>query len=217
MRKDHTDITIVLDRSGSMDTIAKETIGGFNTFLEDQKKAQGTATLTLNQFDVRFEQPVPPTDIQMVKPLTSETFQPRGMTALLDAVGKSIAETGERLRKTAEELRPEKVIFVIMTDGMENASQEYTYEKVKQMIEHQTNIYSWQFMFIGANIDAAKVGGSIGIIPQSTIRYAHNPIGTQSAFASVSMNTMKFRSGNKSAMTFEKEDYDKQEEQGVNQ
>lgn len=215
MKTNHTDITIVLDRSGSMQSIASDTIGGFNKFLSDQKAVPGTATLTLNQFDETHERVVNAADIQSVEPLTDKTFVPRGMTALLDAIGRAITDTGMRLAGLSEDRRPEKVVMVIITDGAENASHEYTRRKINEMISHQRDSYAWEFVFLGANQDAITVARSYGISGMNTMRYAGNAIGTASAFSSVSENTSKFRSSSKSSMSFEPKDYAKQDEAGV--
>ncbi len=182
MKQNHADITIVLDRSGSMSNVATDTIGGFNTFLDSQKKTPGTATFTLHQFDGKFETVVNAEDIQKVQDLTSKTFVPRGMTALLDAIGRSVTDAGARLEKLPEGERPAKVIFVILTDGYENSSREFTREQIFKMVEHQKEKYSWEFVYLGANQDAIQVGGSLGINAQSSMTYASNTLGTQALY-----------------------------------
>src|SRR5512138_1904469 len=137
MKSGYADINIVLDRSGSMESIRQATIAGFNKFLAEQKQAPGEATLTLAQFDDIYEVVHRAANLNSVEPLTEKTYAPRNTTALLDAIGKTINETGGRLAAMAEDERPERVIFVIITDGLENASQEFTVERVNEMIAHQ--------------------------------------------------------------------------------
>ena len=148
------EIAVVLDRSGSMASVRSDTIGGFNAFVTDQRKNLGEVKLSLAQFDDFYEVVYDGKPILEVPLLTEATFVPRGCTALLDAVGKTINALGERLAKTPEHLRPSLVVFVILTDGMENASKEFKLEQVKEMIKHQTEKYSWQFVFLGADQNA---------------------------------------------------------------
>ncbi len=202
MKTNHTDITIVLDRSGSMATVKDDTIGGFNTFLDDQRKVPGSAVLTLHQFDDEFETLVKGQDIQAVPHLSSLTFVPRGNTALLDAIGRAIQDTGSRLEKAAENDRPEKIIFVVITDGHENASHEYNHAKVFEMIDHQRAKYSWEFVFLGANQNAIKVASSLGMSGANAITYAANAAGTKAAFAATSSNMRAFRGGQSVNMAY---------------
>lgn len=215
MKQDYTDITFVLDRSGSMSYVADDTIGGFNRVLEDQKKTPGTATVTLNQFDDTFECVIDAKDIQSVEPLTDKTFVPRGSTALLDAIGKSVEATGKRLDAMPEDQRPAKVIVVILTDGHENASRTWTTARVNELISRQRDTYNWEFVFLGADQDAIATASSYGINPQNAIHYANTPIGTKGVFDSVSTNMMSFRSMNKKDMSFEPVDYKTQADAGV--
>lgn len=201
--KNHTDITIVLDRSGSMSSVAADTIGGFNRFLADQKKAAGTATITLNQFDDQHERVLDAVDIQKAQDLTHQSFVPRGSTALLDAMGRAITDTGKRLDALPEKDRPEKVVFVTITDGQENASSEFSRAKIFQMVKHQREKYAWEFVFLGANQDAIAVGASIGVSVANTMTYASNSAGVASAYTAMASNLTSFRSGSKKAMDFE--------------
>lgn len=185
MKQGYTDITIVLDRSGSMADVASDTIGGFNTFIEEQKKALGYAHLTLRQFDDQHEI-VYSRPIAEVPALDNGIFKPRGSTALLDAIGIAINETGQRLRALSEADRPEHVIFVVITDGLENASHTFTRTDVFKMIAHQRNVYKWQFTFIGANQDAIAEAGRIGIPAMAALTYSGGPIGTRNAFRAMS-------------------------------
>jgi uncharacterized protein YegL len=160
MKSDLTDITLVVDRSGSMEQIRDDAEGGVNTFIADQAKEPGEALLTLVQFDTEFEflhKGVPISQVPKYK------LVPRGGTALLDAVGRAINETGERLSKMAEQDRPGLVIFVVMTDGEENSSKEFSKAQIKDMIERQQETYKWHFNFLGANQDAFAEAGGMGI------------------------------------------------------
>ena len=160
MRNDLTDVTVVLDRSGSMQSCRDDAEGGLNTFIEEQKKQPGETLFTLVQFDTEYEFVHKGKPIRDVGPCE---LVPRGMTALLDAVGRAIAETGERLAAMPEPDRPGLVVFVIVTDGQENSSKEYTKPQIKEMIERQQNDYKWQFTFLGANQDAFAEAHGIGI------------------------------------------------------
>ncbi len=159
MRTDLTDITMVIDRSGSMQSIQSDAEGGINSFIEQQKQEPGEANVTLVQFDTDYEfvhSGVP------VKLVPTFTLVPRGSTALLDAVGRAINETGARLAAVKESQRPGLVVFVIVTDGQENSSREFTREQIRTMVEHQQSAYKWQFTFLAANQDAFAEGASMG-------------------------------------------------------
>jgi uncharacterized protein YegL len=162
MNKNETEIIFLLDRSGSMAGLESDTIGGFNAFLKKQCQLEGETLVTAVQFDDQYEVLWNGMDANNVR-LTDKEYYVRGCTALLDAVGKTILDVGHRLSKCNEDEKPGKVIFVITTDGMENASREFTYEKVNELIKHQQEKYSWEFIFKGANIDAAKEASSLGI------------------------------------------------------
>lgn len=160
MRHDLTDITLVVDRSGSMQARREDAEGGVNAFIQEQARGPGEALLTLVQFDTEYDvvhRGVP------IEEVPEYRLKPRGMTALMDAVGRAINETGERLASMPERKRPGLVIFVITTDGLENSSEEFTLESVREMIEHQQGVYDWQFTFLGANQDAFAEAGSMGI------------------------------------------------------
>jgi hypothetical protein len=169
MRDDLSDITIVVDRSGSMASVKDDAEGGINTFIAEQAKAPGDAVLTLVQFDTEYEfvhRAVP------VKEVPAYQLVPRGMTALLDAVGRGIGETGERLAKMGEAERPGLVAFVIVTDGHENSSREFTLEKVHELITHQREKYNWQFTFLGADDSAFDQGHAMGLGAGDIAQYA---------------------------------------------
>lgn len=167
-----TDITLILDRSGSMASCLTDTVGGFNTFVEDQRKDPEECFLTLVQFDDKYQVDYKGMPISDVPPLIAgENYQPRGMTALMDAVGKTINTVGERLAKMPEEQRPGKVLFVIQTDGMENASKEFQPDRVKSMIEHQKKEFQWEFMFLGADLTSVAQAGAMGISRDMSMAY----------------------------------------------
>lgn len=215
MRKDYCDITFIIDRSGSMAGLRDDVIGSFNTFIDDQKKVKGEATFSLIQFDDQYEVDYEAVDIQDVKHLDRSTYSPRGMTAMFDAIGKTITATGKRLSDMPEALRPEKVIMMIQTDGQENASFEYTSEIVKSLIKEQQDVYSWEFVFLGSNIDAVGAATNIGIKMGNSMTYANNMAGTTCAFASVSRNMASYRCGSKVDMSYTGKDINAQVRAGV--
>jgi hypothetical protein len=189
MRKDLTDITLVVDRSGSMASIRTDAEGGVNTFIEQQKTGPGEAVLTLVQFDNVSE------ILHSAKPIRSVpsyTLEPRGSTALLDAVGKAILETGNRLSAMREEDRPGLVVFVIVTDGQENASREFNRAKIREMIQHQQSVYNWQFTFLAANQDAFAEGGSMGIQTAGIANFA--PRNIHRVYGAAASNVSRMRS-----------------------
>lgn len=194
MKDNLTEIVFILDRSGSMQALTEDTIGGYNAFIEEQKKQDGEANLTTVLFDDRYEVLHDSVNIKDVKPLTNNEYTARGMTALMDAVGRTINSVGDRLSKMDEADRPSKVIVVITTDGMENASTEFTKKQIKDMITHQTEKYNWQFMFLGANIDAASEAQSIGISPQFASNYCYTKVGTDALYKTMSKTVASYRS-----------------------
>lgn len=191
MNNNLTEVVFILDRSGSMDHLSDDTIGGFNSFIEKQKQEPGDALLTTVLFDDEYKILHNGVNLKNVKPITKNEYYARGMTALLDAIGKTINTVGERLSKTKEEDRPAHVLFVITTDGYENASKEFTQTKIKEMIEHQTNKYSWKFLFLGANIDAVSVGDNYGIT--LTSNYTASSSGTRSVYDAVTTAVYRYR------------------------
>jgi uncharacterized protein YegL len=218
MKENYCHISIVLDRSGSMAKISLDTIGGLNTFIEDQKNVDGYATVSLTQFDNIVENVFEFINLKDVNLDRDYRFIPRGMTALYDAIGSSIVKTGESLSKISESDRPSKVIFVIITDGEENASREYEYNKIQEMIKHQSDIYSWEFIFLGANIDAVSTAISLGIKGSNSITYAANSDGVNAVYGSVSSNLTAFRCASAidaSYAFFTQDDRDKQIRAGV--
>jgi hypothetical protein len=205
MRQDLTDITVVLDRSGSMATVINDTIGGFNKFVDDQKKASGAANFTLVQFDTEYEFVHRAINI---KDVPSLVFQPRGATALLDAIGKAIVETGERLDKMPEHDRPSKVVFVIITDGEENSSKEYKKARINELIKQQSEKYQWQFVFLGANQDALKEADSLGISTANAMNFSATAVGVKNSFSATSHNLAMYRSGDVVNMAYSQHDRD---------
>lgn len=189
MRQDLTDLTIVLDRSGSMASIKDDAEGGLNEFIRKQKEVGGECAFSLVQFDTVYEFVHKAVPIKSV--LEKQTLSPRGGTALLDAVGRAIIETGERLKNIDESQRPGLVAFVIITDGQENSSREFTKAKIKEMIELQTSVYKWQFTFLGSNQDAFDEAGSMGIPLACVANYSAQ--NTSATFANASSNVARMR------------------------
>ena len=163
MKTNLTELVFILDRSGSMGGLESDTIGGFNSMLTKQQEQDGECRITTVLFDNEYEILHDRIDIKAVSPITEKEYFVRGATALLDAIGMTINKIGNTQKQTAEDYRAEKVLFVITTDGMENASREYTYDKIKSHIERQKSKYGWEFIFLGANIDAVEVANRIGI------------------------------------------------------
>lgn len=161
--KNLTEIVCIVDRSGSMQSLRESAVRGFNTFLAEQKKLPGAATLTYVQFDHEYDVVHDGKPIQLIPELTADTFVPRGDTALLDAIGRTMNDVGSRLSRTPEDQRPGKVIVVILTDGQENASKEFTRQKILEMINHQRDMYQWEFVYLAANQDAFAVAKGLGI------------------------------------------------------
>jgi len=207
-----TDIIVVLDRSGSMENIAESTIQGVNKFVASQKAVPGQCVLTLAQFDHEYQLVYSAKPIADVPDLTAETFVPRGQTALLDAIGRTIKETGERLSAMAEEDRPEHVVVVISTDGLENNSRFFSAEMIQGMITHQTDVYKWQFVYLGANQDAIATAKTMGIMASNAMTFTANTRGVSSYFGGVSAKFAELRAGVVMDMAFTDEDRQKQEE-----
>ena len=186
MKKNLTEIVFILDRSGSMAGLEDDTIGGFNAMIRKQKDEEGEAYVSTVLFDNYSEVIHDRVDIKMVQPMTRKDYYVRGCTALLDAVGKSIHHIGNVHKYAREEDRPEKTLFVITTDGMENASREYTYDRIRQMIQRQKEKYGWEFLFLGANIDAAKEAARFGITEDRAANYHADSVGTAVIYEAVS-------------------------------
>ncbi|MGN1027863.1 MAG: hypothetical protein ACI4P4_15820 [Faecousia sp.] len=186
MKKNLTELVFILDRSGSMAGLENDTIGGFNAMTQKQKNEPGEALISTVLFDNETQVIHDRVPLEKVPALTQREYYVRGCTALLDAVGGAIHHIGNVHKYAREEDRPEKTLFVITTDGMENASRRYTYDKVKAMIEHQQKTYGWEFLFLGANIDAAREAARFGIRPDRAANYHADHIGTEVIYEAVS-------------------------------
>ena len=185
MKKNLTELVFILDRSGSMAGLEGDTIGGFNAMIEKQRGEPGEAVISTVLFDNETEVIHDRIPLDRVPRLTEKEYYVRGCTALLDAVGGAIHHIGNVHKYAREEDRPEKTLFVITTDGMENASRRYTYDKVKAMIERQREKYGWEFLFLGANIDAAREAARFGIRADCAADYHADSIGTEAVYESV--------------------------------
>ena len=179
MKKGLTELVFILDRSGSMAGLESDTIGGFNAMIAKQQKAEGEAYVSTVLFDDESVVIHDRVDVQKIAPMTEEQYSVRGCTALLDAIGQAIHHIGNVHKYAREEDRPEHTLFVITTDGMENASHRYTAAQIKQKIERQKSKYGWEFMFLGANIDAVETAGRIGIDKNRAVSYHSDHVGTQ--------------------------------------
>ena len=186
MKKDLTELVFILDRSGSMAGLVDDTIGGFNAMIQKQKMQSGEAIVNTVLFDHEQEVIHDRVDIQEIKPLTRNEYYVRGCTALLDALGGAIHHIGNVHKYAREEDRPEKTLFVITTDGMENASKKYTYDRVREMIQRQKEKYGWEFIFLGANINATKEAARFGIDSDRAANYHADSKGTAVIYEAVS-------------------------------
>ena len=186
MKKNLTELVFILDRSGSMAGLEEDTIGGFNAMIEKQRQEPGEAVVSTVLFDSESTIIHDRVDIQRVAPMTRKEYYVRGCTALLDAVGGAIHHIGNVHKYAREEDRPEKTLFVITTDGMENASRKFTYDRLKAMIERQKERYGWEFLFLGANIDAAKEAARFGISEDRAANYNADSVGTNVVYETVS-------------------------------
>lgn len=174
MNNSLTEIVFVLDRSGSMEAMVEPAVSGFNRLLREQQQVPGLARFTLVLFDDQYELPFHSVPIAEVVELDAESFVPRGSTALLDAIGRTIDDLGKKLAAAPENDRPNQVIIAILTDGEENASHHYSWADVAKRIRHQTEKYQWQFMFLGANQDAIATAGRMNIHAANTTNFAMN-------------------------------------------
>lgn len=195
--KNATEIICVVDKSGSMEAVASDAIGGFNAFLKDQQALPGEASLTLALFDAEYALLHDGVPIADAPPLDRASYRPSGMTALYDAVVRTIESVGRRLAETPEEDRPDKVIMVILTDGLENSSREFPGEPgaraVRERIEHQREKYNWEFLFLAANQDAVLSGGELGVRADRAQTFVADAEGTSRAFAMQSAAVTSFR------------------------
>jgi uncharacterized protein YegL len=179
MKKGLTEIVFILDRSGSMAGLEDDTIGGYNSMLEKQKKEDGAALVSTVLFDNEIKVLHDRMSIDSIEPISGKEYYVRGTTALLDAVGGAISHIGNVHKYARDEDVPEKTLFIITTDGMENASRWYSFKTVKEMVERQKEKYGWEFIFLGANIDAAEVAGRFGVDESRAVRYKSDERGTR--------------------------------------
>ena len=186
MRKGLTEIVFILDRSGSMGGLESDTIGGYNSLIAKQKKEEGEAIISTVLFDDTCEVLHDRKNLEQIQPLTDKDYYVRGCTALLDAVGGAIHHIGNVHKYARDEDRPEKTLFIITTDGMENSSKRYNYAKVKQMVERQKEKYGWEFLFLGANIDAAAEAERFGIRRDRAVNYHCDSQGTEINYKALS-------------------------------
>ena len=182
MRKNLTEIVFILDRSGSMGGLEADTIGGYNSMLSKQKKESGEAVISTVLFDDSIEVLHDRRNLSDVKKITDSEYFVRGCTALLDAVGSAIRHIGKVQKSLPEDERPEKTLFIITTDGLENASRKYSYEKVKKMVEKKKEKQHWEFVFMGANMDAIEVAGRFGVDKNRAVTYLCDAAGTKLNF-----------------------------------
>ena len=193
MNNNLTEIVFILDRSGSMAGLEDDTIGGFNAMVEKQKKEQGEAVLSAILFSDGSRVLYDRVDIRKVEPMTDRQYQVSGCTALLDAIGGAVHHIANVHKYAREEDRPGKTIFVITTDGMENASRAYSYDEVQRMVKHEQEKYGWEFLFLGANMDAISAARSFGIRADRAVRYRCDGAGTALNYSVVSETVARVR------------------------
>ena len=194
MQKGLTELVFILDKSGSMAGLEKDTIGGFNSMLTKQKAEAGQCRVTTALFDNRYMLLHDRIDIRAVSPITEKEYSVGGSTALLDAIGRSIKKIADVQRSTADEYRAEKVIFIIITDGEENSSREFSADAVRKLISTEKEQYGWEFLFLGANIDAVETAGRFGISADRAAEYVPDKRGTALNYAVMSEAVSEFRS-----------------------
>jgi len=187
-RSDLTHLYFLLDRSGSMQSIKTDTEGGFSAFVEEQRRAVGECRVTLAQFDDQYEIVFADTPVANIDRIN---LQPRGSTALLDAMGRLITEAGAALAALPEDQRPGSVVVAIMTDGLENASREWTHPAVKALVEQQTTAYQWQFLYMGADQDAIDVGTGLGVGAAHTVSYTRGNVDKVMAASSAKVSDLR--------------------------
>ncbi|MFP3123451.1 VWA domain-containing protein [Ectobacillus funiculus] len=197
MKSNLTELVFILDKSGSMAGLEADTIGGFNAMLMKQQKAEGEAFVTTVLFNHLYELIHDRINVRGISPITKKDYEVGGTTALLDAIGFTIQKMINVQKRTSEDERAEKVLFVITTDGMENASREYTIDKIRKMVQHQKEKYGWEFIFLGANIDAISTAAQFGINKDFAVDYHADDIGTQLNYEAVNEAVTNLRSGKK--------------------
>ncbi len=212
MKKDLTELIFILDRSGSMGGLESDTIGGYNAMLKKQMEAEGAAFVTTALFDDEYELLHDRINLKGVKPISDKEYFVRGTTALLDAIGKSIQKIVNVQRNTSDDEKAEKVLFIITTDGLENASREYSYSRIRSMIEKQKSRYGWEFIFLGANIDAVAEAEKFGIDSSRAAQFHNDKEGIELNYKVVSEAICELRSSKTISRDWKNqidEDYDK--------
>lgn len=193
MKKGLTEIVFILDRSGSMGGLEADTIGGYNSLIEKQKKEEGEAYISTVLFDDKVEILHDRVSLDAVKPMTDKEYYVRGCTALLDAVGDAIHHIGNVHKYARDEDRPEKTLFIITTDGQENSSRKYSYERVQHMVKRQQERFEWEFLFLGSNIDAVCEAGKFGIRADRAVNYECDRVGTEINYQVLSRAVSRIR------------------------
>ena len=193
MKKGLTEIVFILDRSGSMSGLEADTIGGYNSLIEKQKKEEGEVLVSTVLFDDQAEVLHDRVSLDHIRPMTDKEYYVRGCTALLDALGGAIHHIGNVHKYAREEDRPEKTLFIITTDGQENASRRYTYDKVRHMVERQKEKFGWEFLFLGANIDAISAAKRVGISEDRAVNYHCDSEGTAVNYKVLSATVSRVR------------------------
>jgi len=206
MKDNLTEIVVILDRSGSMSGLRDDAIGGFNSFIEDQRKVPGDALVTLVQFDHEYEEVYGGKPLPDVPLLDATTYSPRGSTALLDAMGRTMNDVGTRLASMDGADRPGKVIVVVITDGHENASNEFTHDKIKEMVEHQKDAYNWEFVFLASEPKTADMAQAIGIKLGNVALFAADSKGVGAAYAASTRAVSSYRTSGSTGDSLEKDD-----------
>jgi hypothetical protein len=212
VNSDYTHLAVILDRTGSMESIRDDTIGGFNAFLNEQKQQPSKATLTLVQFDSQdpYEVIHQVKTIKEVPELTKETYVPRATTPLLDAIGRGINDLEKCLADMKEDAKPSKAVFVVITDGQENASREFRRDQILKMINEKEKQDGWQFVFLSADLDAINDAMDQGFQPAAAMAFDQTAVGVKNAWASVSQNIANYRSSKAKDVSFSEEDRKKQ-------
>ncbi len=205
MKPDYTHISVILDRSGSMESIRDDIIGGFNAFVKEQKGEPGTATLTLVQFDTQdvYEIVYRFTPIKQVTELDRKTYIPRASTPLLDALGRGINDLETAISDMKEDERPTKVVMVVITDGQENSSREFRKDQIVRMIKDRTDKNDWQFVFLSADLGAIGDAMSYGIDPNAALLFEKSQKGTAGVWSSLSKQISDYRSAKKRKIGFD--------------
>ena len=193
MKKCTTELVLILDRSGSMSGLESDTIGGYNGMLDKQKKESGEARVTIVLFDDAYEVFHDGMDLQAIQPMTSNEYYVRGTTALLDAIGKTILRISHAQEQATDVERAENILFVITTDGLENASCEFTYEKIRELIDFHKAKQGWEFIFLGANIDAIATASKFGISKDRATNFHADGDGTELNYNVISETISSFR------------------------